>query len=186
MLHLVHFNYYCANYAVIVLPSQTSGDMIFHVRSYQAEIGSETSRLCGLCLCINRNPLACYNFGCIEPHWCGCAICRKTPSSLKSLASEIVFGLCNKQKSCFDNLTTCTPLEILELPDDALLHMMFSETYKLTEPLIVKCATYLSSINPSFICIYLYIYIFYLFSLFNSPGLENRTHTFVKLIVLQI
>ena len=25
----------------------------------------------------------------------------------------------------FDNVTTCTPLEILEIPDDALLHMMF-------------------------------------------------------------
>ena len=29
------FDYYCANYAVIVLPSQTSGDMIQYVRSYK-------------------------------------------------------------------------------------------------------------------------------------------------------
>ena len=116
----------CANYAVIVLPSQTSGDKIVYVRSYQAEMGGGNSRFCGRCVCINRNPPAYYNFGCIEPHSCGCALCRKTHSSLKTLASEIVFGLCNKQKSCFDNVTTCTPLEILDLPDDALLIVMFS------------------------------------------------------------
>ena len=87
------FDYYCANYASILLPSQTSGDKIVYVRSYLAEIGGETSRLCGRCVCINRNPHAYYNFGCIEPHWCGCALCRKTPSSLKTLASEIVWPL---------------------------------------------------------------------------------------------
>jgi len=52
-------------------------------------------------------------------------LCCKTHSDLKTLTTEIVFGLCNKQKSCFDNVTTCTPLGILELPDDSLLHMMF-------------------------------------------------------------
>jgi len=61
------FDYCCANYAVIVLPSHTSGDKIVYVRSYQAEIGGETSRLCGQCVCITRNPRAYYNFGCIEP-----------------------------------------------------------------------------------------------------------------------
>jgi len=119
------FDYYFANYAEIVLPAQTSGDKFVFVRSYQAEIGGETSRLCGQCVCINRNPHTYYNFGCIEPHWCGCALCCKTPSSLKPLASEIMILLCNKQKSCFDTVTTYTPLEILEIPDDALLHMMF-------------------------------------------------------------
>ena len=44
-------------------------------------------------------------------------------SSLKTLASLIVFGLYNKQKSSFDNVTTCTPLEILEIPDYALLNI---------------------------------------------------------------
>ena len=53
------------------------------------------------------------------------AICCKTPSSLKPLSSEILFVLCNKQKSSFNNVTTSTPLAILEIPDDALLHMMF-------------------------------------------------------------
>ena len=33
------FDYYCANYAVILLPSQNSGDKIVYVRSYQAAIG---------------------------------------------------------------------------------------------------------------------------------------------------
>ena len=120
------FEYYCANYAVIVPPSQTSGNKIVYVRSYQAEMGGETYRLCGQCVWINWNPPAYYNLVSIEPHWCGCALCCKTPSSLKTLASEIVFGLWNKQKSCFDNVTTCTPLEILEITGDALLHMMFS------------------------------------------------------------
>ena len=51
-------------------------------------------------------------------------VVKKHPS-LKTLASEIAFGLCNKPKSCFDNVTTCTPLVILEIPEDALLHMIF-------------------------------------------------------------
>jgi len=120
------FDYYCANYAVIVLPSHTSGDKFAYVRSYQAEIGGETSRLSGECVCITKNHRAYYNFGCIALQMCTCALCCKTHSSLKNLASDIVFGLCNKQKSCFDNVTTCTPLDILEIPDDALLHRMFS------------------------------------------------------------
>jgi hypothetical protein len=45
---------------------------------------------------------------------------------LQKLLPRKLFGLCNKPKSCSDNVTTCTPLEILELPDDALLNMMFS------------------------------------------------------------
>jgi hypothetical protein len=73
------FDYYCADYAVIVLPSQTSGDKIVYVRIYQAEIGGENSRLCGQCVCINRNPRACYNFCCIERQTCGCALYLKQP-----------------------------------------------------------------------------------------------------------
>ena len=67
-----------------------------------------------------------YSFGGIEPQTCTCVLCCITPSSLKTFASEIVFGLSNKLKFCLDNVTTCTPLEILEIPDYALLHMMFS------------------------------------------------------------
>jgi hypothetical protein len=120
------FDYYCANYAVIVLLPHTSGDKIVYVRSYQAEIGGETSRHCGQCVCITKNPRAYFNFGCIAPQTCTCALCCKSPSSLKPLASVIVFDLYNKQKSCFDNVTTCTPLQILEISEDALLHMIFS------------------------------------------------------------
>jgi len=135
------FDYYCTNYSVIVLPSHASENKIVYVRSYQAEIGGETTRLCEQCVCITKNPRAYYNFGCIAPQKCTCALYYKTPSSLKTLASEIVFGLCNKQKSCY-KVTTCTPLEILEIPDDALLHMMFSEPYKLIEPQFVPAYRY--------------------------------------------
>ena len=90
------YDYYCANYAVIVLPSQTSGDKIVYVRSYQAEIGGETYRLCGQCVCINRNPRVYYNFGCIALQTCTCALYCKTPYSLKRLASKIVWVLQTK------------------------------------------------------------------------------------------
>jgi hypothetical protein len=120
------FDYCCANYAVIVPPSHTSGDKFVYVRSYQAEIGGETSRLCGQCICITKNPRTYYNFGCIAPQTCTCALCCKTPSSLKPLASEIVFGLCNKKKSCFDDVTICNSFEILEIPEDAILNMLLS------------------------------------------------------------
>jgi len=46
------FEYYCANYAIVVLPSQTSGDKIVYIRHYQAEIGGETTRRCGRCVFI--------------------------------------------------------------------------------------------------------------------------------------
>jgi len=37
------FEYYCANYAMVVLPSHTSCNKIVYVRQYQAEIGGESS-----------------------------------------------------------------------------------------------------------------------------------------------
>ena len=58
------FEFYCANYAIIVLPSQASGEKLVYVRTYQAEIGGEYSRLCEHRLCITKNPCAKYNFGC--------------------------------------------------------------------------------------------------------------------------
>jgi len=61
------FEYYCPNYAIVMLPSQTSGDKIVYVLQYQAEIGGETSRHCGLCVCIMDNPRTYYNFGCKTP-----------------------------------------------------------------------------------------------------------------------
>jgi len=58
------FEYYCNNYAIVMLPSQTSEDKIVYVRQYEAEIGGETSQHCGRCVCIMDNPRTYYNFGC--------------------------------------------------------------------------------------------------------------------------
>ena len=40
--------------------------------------------------------------------------------------SEIVFGLYNKQKFRFDNITKCKPFEIHEIPEDVLLNIILS------------------------------------------------------------
>jgi len=52
------FEYYCANYAIIVQPTRASSNKIVYVRHYQAEIGGETSRLSGQYVCITKNPRA--------------------------------------------------------------------------------------------------------------------------------
>jgi hypothetical protein len=44
-----NFGYYCANYAITVLPMQTSADKILYARFYKAEIGGDDSRSCGKC-----------------------------------------------------------------------------------------------------------------------------------------
>jgi len=49
------FEYYCASYAMVLLPSYTSGNKILYVRQYQAEIGAESSRFCGQCVCFTKN-----------------------------------------------------------------------------------------------------------------------------------
>ena len=61
------FEYYCDNYAIIVLPSQTLGDKIVYVRHYLAEIGGETTRRCGLCDRIIDTSRPEYNVGCKNP-----------------------------------------------------------------------------------------------------------------------
>jgi len=109
------FEYYFANYAIVLLPSPTSGDKIVYVRGYQAKIGGESSRLCGQCVCITMNPRTYFNVSCKKkPQNCTYILCCKQPPSLKSADSEIVFGLYNKQKFRFDNVTTCKPSEIPE------------------------------------------------------------------------
>ena len=126
------FEYYCNNYAIVVLPSQTSGDKIVYVRQYQAEIGGETSRHCGRCLCIMDNPRTYYNFGCKKTQKCECVLCCKQPPSLKSAASEIVFGQYNNQKFHFDNVITCRPVEIdSDFEDFFRVNLLSYATYKL-------------------------------------------------------
>jgi len=61
------FEYYCANYAVIALPTRASDNKIVYVRQYRAEIGGETSRLCGQCLCITKNLREYYDFDYKKP-----------------------------------------------------------------------------------------------------------------------
>jgi len=87
------YEYYCANYAIVVLPSQTSGDKIVYVRHYQAEIGGKATWRCGRCVCIIDTSRQYYNFGCRKPEKCACVLCCKQPPYLKSAASEIVMGM---------------------------------------------------------------------------------------------
>jgi hypothetical protein len=61
-----------------------------------------------------------------KPQNCTCAVCYKQPPSLKMATSEIVFGLYNKQKFRFDNITKCKPFEIHEIPEDVLLNIILS------------------------------------------------------------
>jgi len=107
------FEYYCCNYAIVVLPSQNFGDKIVYVRHYQAEIGGETTRRCGRCLCMINTTHPDYNFGFRRPEKCASLLCCKQPLSLKSAASDTVFGMYNKQKFRFDNVTSCNPVEIV-------------------------------------------------------------------------
>lgn len=106
------FDYYCANYAMFVLPSHTSDSKIVYVSHVKAQLNAEGNRLCGNCVCNTEDPRMHFDFGCRKPNNCNCTLCNKQPLSLKTLASEIVFGLYNKNKFRFDNKITCKPVEI--------------------------------------------------------------------------
>ena len=90
------FEYYCAIYAIVVLPSQNLGDKVLYVRHYLAEIGGETTRRCGHCVCMIDNHRQEYDFSCRKPENCTCVLCFKQPPSLKSTACKILFGMYNK------------------------------------------------------------------------------------------
>jgi len=95
------FDYYCTNYAIVVLPSTTLGDKIVYVRHIDAEIGGATTRQCGQCVCmLNGSPLQ-NDVGFKKPEKSRCVLCCTQHPSLKSLASEIVFGMCNREKNAF-------------------------------------------------------------------------------------
>ena len=106
------FDFYCTNYAIVVLPSQTPGDKIVYVRHFLAEIGGETTRHCGRCLCMINDSLPYYDFGCRQPEKCTCVLCCMQPPSLKSAASEVVFRMCNKEKLRLDLVSSFRPVEI--------------------------------------------------------------------------
>jgi hypothetical protein len=75
------FAYYCTNCAMVVLPSQTSGDKIIYTRHYKAEIGTN-HRPCKKCVCKIMDLHMFYNFGCQKPNRCTCILCCKNPLSL--------------------------------------------------------------------------------------------------------
>jgi len=93
----------------------TSNSKILYVRHYIAEIGGESSRHCGNCVCTSEDSRMYYNFGCKRPQNCTCALCRKQPLSLKTACSEVVFGLLNEHKFRYENKITC---ERIEIPQD--------------------------------------------------------------------
>ena len=106
-----HFYYYCSNYAVCILPSQTSRHKLVYIRHYKAEIGGEESRLCGSCVCRSKDPRMYHSFGCKKPGNCACPLCSKHPLSLKSMCSKILFDRFNAQNSLYENKVTCDPIE---------------------------------------------------------------------------
>jgi len=107
------FEYYCANYAMIVLPSHTSDNKIVYAHHYRAEIGGETSRLCGQCVTYALlRTLARIMILAVKTLKSVLRSLLQAAPSLNSAASEIVFGLGIKQKFRFHNITTCKPFEI--------------------------------------------------------------------------
>ena len=73
------FDYYCSNYGIVVLPSQTLGDKIINVRHFLAEIGGETTPRCGRCVCMTNDSLPYYDFGCRQTERFICVLCCKQP-----------------------------------------------------------------------------------------------------------
>ena len=101
------FAYYCTNFAMVVLPSQTSGNKLIYMRHYKAEIEGDESRVCSECLWRIPDIRLKYDTECRRPDQCTCTLCLKQPLSLKSAASEIVFRLVySVDKFCFDQDTT--------------------------------------------------------------------------------
>jgi len=105
------FELYCTNYAIVVLPSLISGDKIVYVRHYRAAIGGVTTRRWGRCVCLLDDTSPYYDFGCRYPEKCPCVICCMHPTSLKAAASDILFGMCNKEKVRLDLVTSCSTVE---------------------------------------------------------------------------
>ena len=100
--------FFCTNFAIVVLPSRTSGDILVYVRHYKAEKGGLTNLRCNNCVCLLDNTLPFYDFVCIFPQKCPCIQCSMQLSSLNSAASEIVFGMCTKEKTRLDQVTYCS------------------------------------------------------------------------------
>jgi len=105
------FDFYCTNYAILVLPSQTLGDKIVYVRHFLAAIGGETTRRCGRCVCMIDDSLPFYDFGRRKTEKFPCVLCCMQPPCLKAAATEIVFRMCNKEKMRLDLVNSCSTIE---------------------------------------------------------------------------
>jgi len=95
-------DYYCSNYATVVLPSANSVDNIEYVLHYLAEMVGGTTRRCGRCVYLLDDSRHYSDLGCKKPENFRSVLCCMLPPLLKSAASEIVFGLCSKEKLRFD------------------------------------------------------------------------------------
>ena len=104
-------DHFCTNFAIVFLPSRTSDDKLVYVRHYEAEKGGLTDRRRNNCVCLLDNTLPFYDFGCIILQTCPCILCCMQPPSLKSAASEFVFGMCCKEKTRLDKVTSCSNVE---------------------------------------------------------------------------
>ena len=112
-------DYYCTNYAIVVLPSTTLGDKIVYVLHIRAEVRAGLlGSVAGAYACSTMLPFQ-YDVGCKKPEKCRCVLCCMQPPSLKSLASEIVFGMCNREKVRLDEKSSCSPIAELELALDS-------------------------------------------------------------------
>jgi len=70
---------------------------------------------------------------------CVCANFAVSCPSLKSAASEIVFGLCNKQQLHFDKVTTCKPVEIPDFVD--IIRVKYVGSRLIQALKILQCGT---------------------------------------------
>jgi hypothetical protein len=130
-LDLVHFmwntfTYFCTNYAIVMLQLSPETTKVVYTRHHMAEIGRGDSRTYLLCSDVEQDPRSLYELQCRAPNSCSCTVCVKQPLSLKSAASEIVFGMCNLSKFCFDEHTTYDEYIIVErhLPTQQLVPNM--------------------------------------------------------------
>jgi len=76
---LTMFEYFCANYAIVVLPSQTLGDKILYIRNYLADTGGETTSRCGRCVSMIDTSRPEYDLGCRKQEKCASVLCCKQP-----------------------------------------------------------------------------------------------------------
>jgi hypothetical protein len=96
-LDLIHFlwtnfSYYCTNYTMVILPSQTSGDRILYTLHYKAEMGERIIGPLKRCFWDIEDPRWSYDFSCQKPNRCTCTLYCKQPISLKTAATKIVWA----------------------------------------------------------------------------------------------